>query len=76
MTINKHYSGIVKTFNGEFFRSWDTPHGALITKPTMKGLYVLVIVTDEYKGSIPNKKVQSNWGKYVAEALENKWGGK
>jgi len=66
MTINK-------IFSGKHFRAWDTPNGALITKPNMKGLYVLVIVTDEYKGSIPNKNVQSNWGKWVADAMDREW---
>jgi hypothetical protein len=41
----------------------------------MKGLYILVVITDEYKGSIPNGSVQRHWGDYVANTLEGEWTG-
>jgi hypothetical protein len=59
----------------ELFNSIDTPYGALVTKSNMKGLYILVVITDEYKGSISNAEVQRHWGDYVANTLEGEWKG-
>jgi hypothetical protein len=57
----------------ELFNSIDTPYGALVTKKDMKGLYILVVITDEYKGSISNADVQRHWGDYVANTLDAEW---
>lgn len=57
----------------KLFNNIDTKYGALVTKSDMKGLYILVVVTDEYKGSISNADIQRHWGEYVANKLDMAW---
>lgn len=57
----------------EFFNVTNTDYGALVTKKDMKGLYILVVVTNEYKGGITSIQVQKNWGEYVANKLDMAW---
>lgn len=64
---------LIPEYKKELFDVLHTPHGSLVTKKNMPGLYILVLVTNEHNGSIPSPEVTKNWGDYVAETLDKVW---